>query len=105
MPVINTALQRRGSPLSPGTGSTSTHRAAIVLNATAPTLWRLGFHSLASGAGALLERKYDKSNSFLFENAGTIFCLVFFSGANRWNRVEPAQVTIIMCIRAVVIHE
>lgn len=60
MPVIKTALQRRGLPLSHSAGSTSTHRATIVLNASAPTLQSLGFHSLATVGSALLEGKYDK---------------------------------------------
>lgn len=60
MPVIKTALQRQGLPLSQRSGSTSTYRATIVLNATAPTPQRPGFNSLATVAGAQLEGKYDK---------------------------------------------
>lgn len=45
-------------PPSQRTGSTFTHRATIVLNATAPTPQRLVFHSLVTVVSALPERKF-----------------------------------------------
>lgn len=56
------------------------------------------FHSPATVASALLKRKYDKCVPLrLLENGGG-GSILFFPGANRWNGVNPGQVTGFLCV-------
>lgn len=85
-----------GLPLSQRAGSTSTHRAAIVLNATAPTPRRPSSHSPATVGSVPLERKYDKC--VRLRPSRKRRDILFLPGANRWEGVNPGRVTGFMCV-------